>query len=163
MRGNCDSWHGWGTFLPRWSHGSCSLSGVSERCDSRRNNFCHEAEWGVARRSRAPLRDTADPRSGRSYRVRARDKRVGLSVINQFASTRRQLGNYGSPFYRELWNHSSRAVPDVRERGRRGHPWKVDRAPVLRRKVVTAERRLLGASKRREMRRSAYARTGRSG
>lgn len=34
--------------------------------------------------------------------VYARDKRVGLSVINQFASTRRQPGNYGSPFYREL-------------------------------------------------------------
>lgn len=39
--------------------------------------------------------------------VYVRDKRVGLSIINQFASTRQQLGNYIFPFYRELWNHSS--------------------------------------------------------
>lgn len=56
----------------------------------------------------APLRSVTPPRRAAPIRqvedriVYARDKRVGLSVINQFASTRRQPDNYGSPFYREL-------------------------------------------------------------
>lgn len=54
---------------------------------------------GVAQCSRAPLRDIHEEEDRIAY---ARDKRVGLSVINQFAPTRRQHGNYGSPFCREL-------------------------------------------------------------
>lgn len=82
--------------------------------------------------------------------VYARDKLVELSVINQFASTWRQPGNYDSPFYRELWNHSSRGSW---ARARTGdHLWKVDRAPILRWKVVTAEQNaaLLNEGKRGE-------------
>lgn len=64
--------------------------------------------------------------------VYVRDKRVGLSIINQFASTRQQLGNYifsriMKPF---IVRFSTIASKDGVE--------KVDRAPVLRRKIVTA-------------------------
>lgn len=61
-------------------------------------------EW---RGSRAPRSVTPSIRKVEDRIVYVRDKRVGLSIINQFASTRQQLGNYISPFYRELWNHSS--------------------------------------------------------
>lgn len=56
---------------------------------------------------RGPRSVTPSIREVEDRIVYVRDKRVRLSIINQFASTRQQLGNYISPFYRKLWNHSS--------------------------------------------------------
>lgn len=51
---------------------------------------------------RGPRSVTLSIRQVEDRIVYVRDKRVRLSIINQFASTRQQLGNYISPFYREL-------------------------------------------------------------
>lgn len=51
---------------------------------------------------REPRSVTPPIREAEDRIVYVRDKRVGLSIINQFASTKQQLGNYISPFYREL-------------------------------------------------------------
>lgn len=47
--------------------------------------------------------------------VYVRDKRVGLSIINQFASTRQQLGNYISLRFIANYETIHRTILDDRE------------------------------------------------